>query len=148
MDVGYWTLAFGIISFFAGRIIVQSENVVLKKREIYQGYLNKCITAHDAYKQGDPGVLAITIENLAPTGEFFLYAAQDVIILAGRHVESIGAAFDQIDRESEALHPAFTASIRAYNSMLASMRRDVLGFSIQGISERLIGSPRAKRLSK
>ena len=148
MEVGFWALALAIVSFFAGRIVVQSENVVLKKKEIYQEYLNKCLTAHDAYKQGDPVTPDWSIDNLAPTGEFFLYAAQDVIILAGRHVESLGKAFDQINNETEALHPAFTTSIQAYNSMLVAMRRDVLGFSIQGISEYLFGSPRAKKLLK
>ena len=131
-------------SFVAGRLFVQSENIISKKREVYQAYLDKCLTAHDAYKQGSQD--EIDFDDLKPSGDFFLYASQEVIVLVGLHVDSLNEAFDQIDNDTDALHPAFKTSITKYNSVLAAMRRDVLAWSIHGIYEKMFGDKRARKL--
>ena len=131
-------------SFVAGRVFLQSEQVIQKKKELYQEYLDNCITAHDAYKQDS--ATNLDLDAIAPKGDFFLYASQEVIVLAGKHVQSLEQAFESIDDETEALHPHFKASVRIYNRMLIEMRRDVLGWSWQGLKERAVGSKRARKM--
>lgn len=153
MDIGLGEISIAIVSFIAGRLFVQSEAVLLQKKKVYQEYLDNCLTAQEAYKQvADTDALpsdhVIDLENIRPRGEFFLYASQEVIVLAGQHVETLGAAFTKIDRSTEALHPAFTNSAHAYNRMLKAMRKDVLGWSIQGLFERIFGYGRARKVLK
>jgi hypothetical protein len=153
MDVGLGEISIAIVSFIVGRLFVQSEAVLVQKKKIYQEYLEVCLTAHDAYKQIDGAEeptadYLIDLERIRPKGEFFLYASQEVIILAGQHVDTLGTAYDEIDKSTEALHPAFTNSIQAYNRMLVSMRQDVLGWSFQGLVERIFGYRRARKLLK
>lgn len=151
IDLGFGELFIAAASFLIGKLYFQSESILLKKKEIYQEYLDACTTAHEAYKEAghdqEASDESLThLEKVRPRGEFFLYASQEVIILAGLHIETLSAAFTEIDQSTEALHPAFKASIQAYNRMLIAMRRDVLGWSIQGISERFFGSARARNL--
>jgi hypothetical protein len=153
MDIGLGEISIAIVSFVAGRLFVQSEAVLVQKKKVYQEYLDNCLTAQDAYKQFSdsevpPSDQVINLDNIRPKGEFFLYASQEVIVLAGQHVETLGAAFNEIDQSSEALHPAFTNSVQAYNRMLMAMRKDVLGWSIQGLLERIFGYGRARKLLK
>lgn len=150
IDIGLGEISIAIVSFVAGRVFVQSEAVLVQKKRTYQEYLDVCLTAHDAYKQtaandekAEPPV--IDLDVIRPKGEFFLYASQEVIILAGQHVETLAAAYSEIDESTEALHPAFTKSVQAYNRMLVAMRRDVMGWSLQGISERIFGFKRARK---
>jgi hypothetical protein len=151
IDLGFGGLLIAAASFLIGKLYFQSESILLKKKEIYQEHLDACATAHEAYKQAghDKEVSQkwlAHLESIRPRGEFFLYASQEVIILSGQHIDTLSAAFAEIDQSTEALHPAFKDSIQAYNRMLIAMRRDVLGWSIQGISERFFGSKRARRL--
>ncbi|MFT5798415.1 MAG: hypothetical protein ACI84R_002482 [Candidatus Azotimanducaceae bacterium] len=144
IEIGLGGLVLAAITFVAGRLFVQSENIILKKREVYEEYLDKCITAHDAYKQNPNN--EIDLEHIAPKGDFFLYASQEVIILVGRHIDSLGDAFSKIDDQTAPLDPTFQKSITKYNAVLKAMRYDVLGWSIHGIYERIFGDRRARNL--
>jgi hypothetical protein len=153
INIGLGEISIAVVSFIAGRLFVQSEAVLTQKKKVYQDYLDVCLTAHEAYKQtatesGAADQVVVDLESIRPKGEFFLYASQEVIILAGRHIDTLTSAYTEIDQSTEALHPAFTHSIQAYNRMLVAMRRDVLGWSIQGIMEKAFGSMKARRLLK
>jgi hypothetical protein len=151
IEIGLGEVSIAVVSFITGKLFVQSEAVLAQKKKIYQEYLDVCLTAHDAYKQSaenpekDDQVI-VDLEKIRPKGEFFLYASQEIIILAGLHVETLSKAYGEIDETTEALHPAFTTSIQAYNRMLIAMRRDVMGWSFQGIFERVFGDRKARKL--
>jgi hypothetical protein len=150
MGLGWDTVFIAVASFIAGRVFLQTEAVLLQKRKVYQEYLEVCLTAHEAYKQSADNTEDVhaQLEKLKPKGEFFLYASRPVIILCGLHVQSLEKAFVEVDETSQPVHPAFARSITCYNQMLAEMRRDVLGWSLQGMVERFFGSSRARKLLK
>jgi hypothetical protein len=141
-EIGLGTILVAALTFVAGKFYAQSESVLGEKKRVYTDYLALCPTAHDAYKQD--GKWEVKPFEMKP--EFYLYASNDVIILAGRHLGTVDSAFSQITVDTPPLHPAFQSSVQAHNRMLIAMRRDLLGLSFHGFKERLIGSPSAKKL--
>ncbi|MEJ8561672.1 hypothetical protein QTO30_10885 [Yoonia sp. GPGPB17] len=128
-----WAVVIGAVAFVLGRIYSQSEAILVEKRRVYEQFLLNCPRPNQAYSNfTDDEYLRLHETMEKSSNAVALYAAPPVMLAISVYLEEFEKAANELDLESEALHPAFKRLAKAHNDLILEMRRDGLAWSVFG----------------